>query len=483
MTRHLIAGLLAILLLAGCGPARGAEPTPAPTPIPAATATPPPTATPAPTAAPEAATEPAPTGAAAPVVVEFWTTEVQPARLDVYEAVAERFMSLRPEVQVQIVPVEEAQVSRKLAEAAAQGRLPDIARLGVERIAALGASGLLDEAAAAAVVRAVGVDDFRDGPLRMVTNPVTDRPRAVPYDGWLQAIWYRKDIFDTLGLAAPVTWDQVDAACDALTQAAEPAYGLALPTDPTANYVHQVFEQVAMANNAWPFDANGRPAFTAPAMVEALRFYTDLQRCSSPAPQAVAQAAERYLRGDAGMLFYSTYIMDDLVQGNERADGSRIEPSLPDLAQRSGFSSSLVGPGGTASYGQLVTLALLRGADPVAQEVVRFFLTEGYLDILALAPLGKVPVLTSVVGPWTELSPIFDNYSPATLGHIANGYETMMRWVLRPEYNDAQRAAIGALEGNLLIPQAIDRIVRGEMTPEAAAGWLQGQMESLLAAQ
>jgi multiple sugar transport system substrate-binding protein len=235
-----------------------------------------------------------------------------------------------------------------------------------------------------------------------------------------------------------------------------------------------------MANNAWPFDETGQPAFTTPAMVEALQFYADLSRCAPPAPVGVALAAESYLRGNSGMLFYSTYIMDDLVEGNERADGSRIQPVFDDLAGRTSFASSLAGPGGAAAYGQLVTLALLRGADPAAQEVVHFFLTDGYLDILALAPLGKVPVLESVAAQWTELSPIFANYSPATLGHIVNGFETMRRWVLRPEYTDAQRAAIGELEGQLLIPQAIDRLVRGEMTAETAAGWLQAQLETLL---
>lgn len=456
--RFMVVLLAALLLLAGCGPARG--------PVDTAPAAP----TLAPTAAPAAST-----------VVEFWTTEVQPARVAVYEAVAARFVAANPAIQVRIVPVEEAQVSTRLAEAAAQDALPDLARLGMERAVALHAQGLLDEAAASAVVRAVGQDDFRSGPLHMVTNPVTDRPFAVPYDGWLGAIWYQKDIFDSLGLDAPITWDHVNAACDALMDAGGLAYGLALPTTPESNYVHQIFEQVAMSNNAWPFDGQGRPAFNTPEMVAALRFYTGLARCAPPGIADAPSAAAHYLQGDTGMLFYSTYIMDDLVEGTERADGTRTQPAFDDLAQRTGFASSLVGPGGAAAYGQLVTLALLQGADPAAQTVAQFFLTDGYLDILALAPLGKVPVLQSVTGQWTQLSPLFANYSDATLGHIVNGYDTMQRWVLRPEYSDLQQAIIGEIEGRLLIPQAIDQIVRGALTPEAAAQWLQAQVETLAA--
>jgi hypothetical protein len=53
--------------------------------------------------------------------------------------------------------------------------------------------------------------------------------------------------------------------------------------------------------------------------------------------------------------------------------------------------------------------------------------------------------------------------------------------VLRPEYTNAQRAVISEIESRLLIPQAIDRIVRGEMTPESAAQWLQAETAALVA--
>jgi multiple sugar transport system substrate-binding protein len=358
-------------------------------------------------------------------------------------------------------------------------------RLGVERLPGLAAAGLLDEQAASAVIRAVGIDDFRPGPLEMVTNLESQQQWAIPYDGWIQAIWYRKDLFDTLGSAAPATWEQINHACDALAAAPDSArggvtYALALPSDPTQNYVHQVFEQIALANSAWPLAPSGEVTFNTPEMIEALRFYGALQRCAAPAPLTVEQAATSYLTGETALLFYSTYIMDDLVEGFERADGTTITPTLADLAQRTAFASGMVGPDGSAAYGQVVALALLQGADPIAQDVARFFLTDGYLEILATAPMGKIPVLYSATEPWSQLSPIFANYSPATLGHITNGYDTIHRWVLRPDYNNAQRVIISQIESDLLIPQAIDQLIRGEMTPESAAAWLQAQTEALI---
>ena len=141
----------------------------------------------------------------------------------------------------------------------------------------------------------------------------------------------------------------------------------------------------------------------------------------------------------------------------------------------------MTGPNGSATYGQLVTLGIMKGADPAAQDVVKFFLTDGYQDVLALAPFGKVPVLKSAVDGWKDSSPYFKQYSPDTLDQIANGYDTMQRWLFRPDYDATERAVIGDIEGRLLIPQVISNIaLEGSMTPESGAQFLQEQVQNLL---
>ena len=258
-------------------------------------------------------------------------------------------------------------------------------------------------------------------------------------------------------------------------------YALGLGTDPGQNYGHQIFEQVAMSNNAWPFDAEGNVTMDTPEMIEALKFYTELQRCAIPGPQYWRGAREAYELDQSGMLFYSTYIMDDLVEGSGMESGGNIQIAVEDLALKTGFAPQMAGPNGSASYGQLVTLGIMQGADQEAQMVVEYFLKEGYQDVLALAPFGKVPVLKSAVDGWKDLSPFFQNYSSETLDQIANGYETMQRWLFRPEYDATQRAVVGDIEGRLLIPQVISNIaLEGTMTPETAAAWLQEQVEALV---
>jgi multiple sugar transport system substrate-binding protein len=414
-------------------------------------------------------------------VVEFWTTDNEEDRVNAYEAVAKRFMADHPDIDIRIVPIDEATISQRISTAVAANRLPAIVRMGVERVASFAASGILDEDAAEAVVNKIGKDDFRTSLIPMVTDPSTGKIAAIPYDGWIQAIWYRQDVFDNLGLKAPISWDDINAACDALPGKGNMLYALGLGTDPGQNYGHQVFEQVAISNNAWPFDENGNVTMDTPEMIAALKFYTDLQRCAIPGPQYWQGAREAYELDQDGMLFYSTYIMDDLVDGSSTASGGQVQIAVDNLTQKTGFAPNMQGPNGSATYGQLVTLAIMKGADPAAQQVVEYFLKDGYKDILALAPFGKVPVLKSAVGEWKDLSPYFADYSSDTLDQIANGYDTMQRWLFRPDYDATQRAVIGDIEGRLLIPQVISNIaLEGSMTPETGAQWLQQQVESIL---
>ena len=418
----------------------------------------------------------------ADTVIEFWSTDNEPDRVAVYEAVAARFMAENPGIEVQIVPINEPDIAQRIATAVAAGQLPDIVRMGIERVAVFAAEGILDQDAAEATIASIGESDFRAGPLAMVIDPATGKYAAVPYDGWIQAIWYRTDMFKEAGLTPPVSWADINAAVDALPGTGNLIYALTLATAPGQNYPHQVFEQVAMSNDAWPFDEEGNVTMNTPEMIAALRFYTDLQRGAMPGPQHWRGAREAYELDQAGMLFYSTYIMDDLVEGSGLEAGGKVTIPVEDLPGKTGFAAKMVGPNGAASYGQLVTFGIMKGADPAAQKVVEYFLTEGYIDILALAPFGKVPVLESAVDGWKELSPFFAHYSSETLDQIANGFETMQRWLFRPDYDATERAVIGDIEGRMLIPQVISNIaLEGIMTPETGAAWLQGQVEAMLA--
>jgi ABC-type glycerol-3-phosphate transport system substrate-binding protein len=115
-------------------------------------------------------------------VVEFWSTDNEEDRVDVYEAIAARFMAENPDIEVRIVPIEEAGVSQRIATALAANRPPDIVRMGIERVASFAADGILDEDAAEAVIASIGEDDLDTGHLvsgRCVRGGRSGRPREL----------------------------------------------------------------------------------------------------------------------------------------------------------------------------------------------------------------------------------------------------------------------------------------------------------------
>lgn len=410
-------------------------------------------------------------------VIEFWTTDNEEYRVQKYEDVAARFMQANPDVDVRIVPIDEATVSQRIATARGANRLPAVARVGVERVAPFLADDILDTAIPTQVIKDLGEATFYESPLNMVKTPDGQAYAAVPFDGWIQAIWYRSDEFKKLGLNAPAAWDDIKKACEAIKGQDDYLYGMTLGTDPGQNYGHQVFEQFAMSNGAYPFDDKGAVTMNTPQMVEALDFYTGLQTCAAPGPNYWKQAREFYITGQSPMLFYSTYVMDDLA-GLQQG----VEPTVKDLAQNTGFAPTMVGKSGDkATYGTLVVNLVFKGANADATTRFLEFITDGqaYVDILSLAPNGKIPVRKTAVDAWAK-NDIFKSYPKDVLDTVANGYNTMQRWAFAAWMTPVERAVIGDLEGRLLVPQAISNIVEGKMDAPQAADWLQARTEELL---
>ncbi len=414
-------------------------------------------------------------------VLEFWTTDTREAAVQAYGRVAERFAQRNPGVQVTIIPVEPTELGSKISTAQQTGHLPAIIRADVDLLADLREQGLLDVAAANSVVETLGKEDFYAGPLHLVTDPTTHQYFAVPFDGWVNSIWYRTDTLKRKGLEPPSTWDALNAACDRIvTPGTDMIYGLVLGTDPDRDYAQQIFEPIAISNNAWPFDDAGNVTMTTTEMISSLLFYSDLRRCSPIGVQNEAGAREKYEMDEAGLLFYGTQIMDDLVRGSPLEGGGTVPINVIALSHKTAFISHFDGPGGSAIYGNLGALAVVRGAPPKTRAAMQYFLGTNYAEILAVDPAGRVPVIRSALRAWKGMGDFSSNYTDETLNAIPEAYNSLQRWLLRPEYTAQQRAVIREMTNRRLVPQAVSSICLGSTPPDVAAGWLQEQVKQIV---
>lgn len=424
----------------------------------------------------------------------FWSTEEQPERAAATQQIINRFTAATG-IGVSLVLTNEDILDSLMAANLAARTLPDVIFHPIDYTAAWYADGILSSEAATAVINELGAEHF--SALGLVESDMGGY-MAVPADGWGQLLIYRQDLFDAAGLEAPTDFDKIMTAAMALHDPANTFYGIVAATDPSAVFTQQTFEHFALANGVRLTDDEGNVTLNTPEMVEALAFFTDLVKNYGP-PGVIDVASSRatYFAGQAAMIIWSPFILDEMAGLRDNA-----LPVCPEcledvtyLATNSGFVPAFVGPSGSepAQYGQVSLMGISTSAPPEAQEFVKFWLSEGYLDWLAVAPEGKFPMRRGdssnpnlFVEGWSTLptgvdrkAPLGDFYSAEVLNAISEGATGFARW----GFNEGQGRLVGGVYQELVIPRAIADILSGALTPEEAAAEIQAEVEDIQASQ
>ena len=198
-----------------------------------------------------------------------------------------------------------------------------------------------------------------------------------------------------------------------------------------------MFSQIALANDASLFDDRGKPAITSEPMVEVLQFYHELARYT---PQGAHswRARDFFLQGRLAMMFYSTFIMDDLALAAAAAD-SLTGDHFPEL-NGAAFDVGLVDQVGMvaaldrrsrATFGSINALGVVRGLDAAtragALDFIRFlFRPDIYVTWLHMAPGGMMPVLREIPESEDFLrdpAGIFQRYGRQRLIEVIQGFD------------------------------------------------------------
>jgi ABC-type glycerol-3-phosphate transport system substrate-binding protein len=424
----------------------------------------------------------------------FWSTEEQPERAKATQAIIDRFTAATG-VNVNLVLTNEDILDSLMAANLAAGTLPDVMFHPVDYAAAWYADGILDNTAATKVITDLGKDQF--SALGLVGDGQGGYV-SVPTDGWGQLLIYRKDLFDAAKLDAPTTFEKIMTAAQTLNKPDQNFYGIVAATDPSAVFTQQTFEQFALANGVQLTDDSGKVTLDTPGMVDALKFYTDLvTQYGPPGVIDVVSSRATYFAGQAAMIVWSPFILDEMAGLRDNA-----LPNCPEcaadpafLAKVSGFVPAFVGPDGKepAQYGQVSLMGISTSAPPEAVDFVKFWLSDGYLDWLAVSPEGKFPMLrgtpdnpSAYVEGWSKLptgvdrkAPLGDFYSQDVINAIAQGATGFDRWGLA----QGQGQLVGGVYQQLVVPVVLSDIINGSMTPEEGATEIQSQVEEIQASQ
>ena len=410
--------------------------------------------------------------------LRFWTTEEQPERLAKQEEMAAAFEAATGH-SVEVIPVTESDLGTRATAAFAAGDLPDVIYHTLQYALPWYEAGILDPDAATDVIEALGEDTFAPGALAMAA--VEDGFASVPVDGWTQMIVYRKDLFDAAGLDAPTTYANVEAALAALHNPPE-MYGFVAATKVDENFMSQVLEHVFLANGVSPVDADGFAPLDEAKTTEVLEFYKAIAEASPPGELYWDQSRSLYFSGNAAMIIWSPFILDELAGLRDSAPPTiNDDPTSGELAGKTGVVTNFAGPSNPdgAAWGDVRYFGITSdAATDAAMEFVEYSMSEGYTQTLSIAPEGKFPVRRGTADDpeafskaWSTLpvgvdrkAPLGDLYAQEMINEIVGGLDVAQRWGVA----EGQLA----LASKMINAQVVNRVVRqyidGEVDASAA---------------
>jgi multiple sugar transport system substrate-binding protein len=422
--------------------------------------------------------------------ITFWTAEDNADRVAATKAIVDKF-SAKSGIDVEVVAIAEDQLQAQITAASAAGTLPDVyGALSLGFVHALAADGIADTDAAQATLDALGKDTFSPRSLELVT--ADGKLIGVPSDSWAQMLVYRKDLFEKAGLAAPTTYDTILAAAKSLNK--DGMAGIVAATGPADSFTQQTFEYFALANGCQLTDDAGAITLTSQPCVDAFKFYTELIKGGSVAGVQDADTTRAaYFSGDAAMVVWSSFLLDELAGLRNDAlptcDECKADPTF--LAKNSGIVTGISGPSGSPTqFGEEVAFVIGKDGDKAAaQQFVEYMMSYGYVDWLALAPEGKFPTRlgtadekTKYTDAWAKLEtgvdqkkPLGDLYPKEVIDTLTQSANTMNRW----GFPQGQGALVGPILVELPVPKNLAQALDGTVTPEEAAANAQADVEEI----
>ena len=418
--------------------------------------------------------------------IRVWTIEEQPERLGKQQEMAAAFQA-ETGIAVEVIPVTESELGTRATAAFAAGDLPDVIYHTLQYALPWAEAGILDSDAATEVVEALGEGTFASGALAMAA--VEDGVASVPSDGWTQMVVYRKDLFDAAGLAAPTSYAAVQAALAKLHNPPE-MYGFVAATKVDENFMSQVLEHVFLANGVSPVGGEGFAPLDEAATIEVLDFYKSIAEASPPGELYWKQSREVYFAGQAAMIIWSPFILDELAGLRDSAPPTiNDDPTSGELASKTGIVTTFSGPSNPdgAAWGDVRYFGITADANTdEAMDFVQYSLDAGYGATLSIAPEGKFPVrrgtaddAEAFVTAWSKLpvgvdrkAPLSDLYAQEMIDEIVGGLDVAQRWGVA----EGQLA----LASKMINAQVINRVVRqyidGEVDGPAAVAALNAEL-------
>ncbi|WP_308798085.1 ABC transporter substrate-binding protein [Agromyces silvae] len=421
--------------------------------------------------------------------IVFWTPQVTPERIAAQEEIAAAFEA-ETGIGVEVVPLGGADQNQALVTGAASGDVPDVILHAPDQTAAWNEQGLLDTEVAQRIVDELDPSTFNERALDLVT--LDGEVGAVPSDGWVHLIAYRADLFEAAGVEVPGSLEELAEA--ATTLAGSGVTGIALGTQPGTPSSTEAVESTFLTTGCQLVE-DGTVTIDSDECTNAAESFNVLAQSSLAGEFDVPSARAAYLAGNAAMLLFSTHILDE-VAGLDPDNPVTCAECAADptfLAANTQFIT-ILDESNPAQYGSTLNYGVPVGAHAEeAQMFIEYLLNDGYIDTLAMATEGRLPLRlgtpdepTTFIDEWGTLpfgvdrasgQSIADVYGADIVEALSGGMDAISRWA----FGTPDAPLEGAVFSQNVLSQNLDQLYAG--TPAADVTATMAEQVSALQAE
>ncbi|KUN03344.1 sugar ABC transporter substrate-binding protein [Streptomyces yokosukanensis] len=341
-------------------------------------------------------------------------------------------------VKLEVVPWPD--LLNRILTATTSGQGPDVLNIGNTWSASLQATGALLPWDTKNFAKIGGKDRFAGTALGS-TGAAGKDPAAVPLYSMAYALYYNKKIFADAGVSKPpATWDEL--AADSRKIQAKGKSPLGAEGSNLSENIHHVFV-FAKQHGADFFTADGKPDFTDPKVVDAVKSYVDLMAKDKVIPAGDAEYAQNqsvsdFAKGKQAMLLWQSAAANLTSQGMSE-DAYGIAP-VPVISGTPGTGTQV----NSAVMG--INLAVFKNTHNLdgATRFVKFMTSDDEQKILNKA-YSSIPPVTSAqadpafAGPATAVLKNTLATSAAALPQVASEsqFETTVGTAVKNLFADA----------------------------------------------
>jgi N,N'-diacetylchitobiose transport system substrate-binding protein len=380
--------------------------------------------------------------------IDVWIMDPGSPKLqDLVKGYATAFQAQHPGTTVNIEFVPWAQAHDKFTTSLAGGKTPDVAEMGTTWTPEFADEGAFEQVAKPAPGKYVS---------SLIDAATLDgKVWGKPWYAGSRALIYRKDVLQKAGVEPPKTWDELLAASKAIKAKVPGIY----PTGYTGLTEHmylptvwQAGGQIAKQNgDSWTSTMN------SPQAAEAIRFYTDFYKQGLTPKAAIGweepDAQKAFINGDIAMLIGGGWTYNSIIQtkpGLESKIGTELEPAGP-----SGKDTAFAGGS------HLVVFKGSKDAN-LANAFVDYMLEPANLNKFT-SQIGFLPGTVDGIKASGYLDdPVRKPFAEQLIDHSAV-YPPSPRW--------------GALEGANIFDGEIQKVMKGQQSPQEAAQNLAKKMD------